>query len=80
MPDDGLVGLFPNDANGRPHSLRTRFAHDNPHWPVSGRKNALRALDLHRACDYLTCSTFVAAVIVSRDDFRYFRDREPEQL
>ncbi|MGK8489879.1 hypothetical protein [Nocardia asiatica] len=44
---------------------------------MSSRKNAIRALDLHRDCDHLSCATFVAAVIVSREDFRYFREREP---
>ncbi|MGK8525416.1 hypothetical protein ACRS6B_29465 [Nocardia asteroides] len=62
-------------ATGRWHPPRS--AHDNPHWPVSSPENAIRALDLHRECDYSACSTFVAAVIVSRDDFRYFRDRDP---
>ncbi|MBF6163525.1 hypothetical protein IU486_01900 [Streptomyces gardneri] len=78
MPDDRVTWLFPSDGTGRRGPLRSRFAHDNPHWPVSSRKNAIRALDLHCDCDYSTCSTFVAAVIVSRDNFRYFRDRAPE--
>ncbi|WP_067810617.1 hypothetical protein [Nocardia beijingensis] len=76
MLDDRVIVPFRTD---RPRPVRSRFAHDNPHWPVSGRKNAIRALDLHCDCDYRTCSTLVAAVIVSRDGFRYFRDRESER-
>lgn len=50
-----------------------RLAHDNPHWPVSDPESARQALELHRDCDFLSCATLVAAVIVSRENYRYFR-------
>ncbi|MGK8505300.1 hypothetical protein [Nocardia asiatica] len=52
-----------------------RWAHDNPAWPVSSRKAAVQAFMMHEDCDPLECSTRVAADIVSRDNYRYFRDR-----
>jgi hypothetical protein len=52
---------------------RSKYAHDNPQWAVSSRRNAAIAATLHRACDFTACSTLVAAIIVSRDDFAYFR-------
>ncbi|MBF6216908.1 hypothetical protein IU479_02135 [Nocardia abscessus] len=54
---------------------RSKYAHDNPQWAVSSRRNAAIAATLHRACDFTDCSTLVAATIVGRDDFAYFRDR-----
>lgn len=54
---------------------RSKYAHDNPQWAVSSRRNAAIAATLHRACDFAACSTLVAATIVARDDFAYFRDR-----
>ncbi|MGK8501612.1 hypothetical protein [Nocardia asiatica] len=65
---------FPVDRAER--SLpRSKYAHDNPQWAVSSRRNAAIAASLHRACDFTACSTLVAATIVSRNDFAYFRDR-----
>jgi hypothetical protein len=52
-----------------------RWAHSNPAWPVSSRKAAAQALRMHEGCDPLECSTWVAAVIVSRENYRYFRAR-----
>ena len=48
--------------------------HDNPHWPVRSPTDAANALLLHGDCPW-HCSTRVAALIVSRDDYRYFRVR-----
>lgn len=31
---------------------------------------------MHCDCDYSACATLVAAVIVSREDYRYFRRTE----
>jgi hypothetical protein len=60
----------------RVEELRSRLAHDNPKWAVSGPANARKALELHYTCDYSSCATLVAAVIVSREDYRYFRRTE----
>ncbi|WP_159849017.1 hypothetical protein [Nocardia sp. CY41] len=57
----------------RVEGLRSRLAHDNPQWAVSSPANARKALALHYDCDYSSCATRVAAVIVSREDYRYFR-------
>ncbi|MER7455346.1 hypothetical protein ABTW96_34255 [Nocardia beijingensis] len=57
----------------RVEELRSRRAHDNPHWPVSNPANAGKALEMHCDCDYSACATLVAAVIVSREDYRSFR-------
>ncbi|WP_280413270.1 hypothetical protein [Nocardia asiatica] len=77
MPDPATgatIHPFPVDRAER--SLpRSKYAHDNPHWAVSSHRNAAIAAALHRACDFATCSTLVAAIIVSRNDFAYFRDR-----
>ncbi|MGK8521436.1 hypothetical protein ACRS6B_07685 [Nocardia asteroides] len=56
--------------------LRSRLAHDNPRWAVSSPANARNALELHDDCDYASCATRVAAVIVSRENYRYFRRTE----
>jgi len=48
--------------------------HDNPHWPVRSPDDAARALLLHDECPW-HCSTRVAALLVSNDDYQYFRDR-----
>ncbi|WP_040794096.1 hypothetical protein [Nocardia higoensis] len=58
-------------------SIRTttdQRRHDNPHWPTRSPADAATALLLHGEC-LGHCSTKVAALIVSRDDYRYFRDR-----
>ncbi|WP_280478785.1 hypothetical protein [Nocardia asiatica] len=46
-----------------------------PDVAVSSHRNAAIAAALHRACDFAACSTLVAAIIFSRNDFAYFRDR-----
>ncbi|WP_174184955.1 hypothetical protein [Nocardia barduliensis] len=66
---NATIHPFPVDRS------RSKHAHDNPRWAVSSRRNAAMAAILHRACDFTTCSTLVAAIIVSRNDFAYFRDR-----
>ncbi|WP_157171999.1 hypothetical protein [Nocardia higoensis] len=48
--------------------------HDNPHWPTRSPRDATIALHLHGDCAW-HCSTKVAALLVSRDGYRYFRDR-----
>ena len=48
--------------------------HDNPHWPVHSPTDAANALVLHDECPW-HCSTRVAAIIVSRNDYQYFRAR-----
>lgn len=48
--------------------------HDNPHWPTRSPEQAANALLLHGGCSW-HCSTKVAANIVSRNDYQYFRDR-----
>ena len=48
--------------------------HDNPHWPVRSPVDAADALLLHSDCPW-HCSTRVAAIIVSRNDYQFFRDR-----
>ncbi|WP_039794251.1 hypothetical protein [Nocardia araoensis] len=69
MPDDEFgVRSLPAVAE-----FRSRLAHDNPRWVVASPANARKALDLHGDCDFSRCSTLVAAVIVSREDYRYFR-------
>ncbi|MEU7767127.1 hypothetical protein AB0B25_18600 [Nocardia sp. NPDC049190] len=55
----------------------SELAHDNPAWAVSSRENAVQARRIHRDCDAMQCATLVAAIIVTRNDFEYFRDREP---
>ncbi len=65
---------------GRAPSLRATAAtgerrHDNPHWPVRSPADAANALLLHGECPW-HCSTRLAAVLVSRDDYQYFRDRD----
>lgn len=47
--------------------------HDNPHWAVSSPNAAKTALEIHAGRHPLECSTKVAAVIVSRNNFQYFR-------
>ncbi len=49
--------------------------HDNPRWPTRSPRDAANALELHGDCAW-HCSTKVAALLVSRDDYRYFRDRD----
>ncbi|MBF6353631.1 hypothetical protein IU449_03540 [Nocardia higoensis] len=51
-----------------------KLRHDNPHWPVRSPAAAAAVLSLHGECPW-HCSTRVAALIVSADDYRYFRDR-----
>ena len=51
--------------------------HDNPHWPVRSPADARAALVLHCECPW-HCATRVAALIVSRNDYQYFRDRTKE--
>ena len=66
----------------RPRRNRTvvdaddKLRHDNPHWPVRSPTDAANALLLHEDCPW-HCSTRVAAIIVSRNDYQYFRDRDP---
>ncbi|MGW4719543.1 hypothetical protein [Nocardia sp. NPDC004260] len=56
--------------------LHARLAsHSNPTLPLMSRDAADKALDANGGCDPLQCSTRVAAVIVIRDDYRWFRDR-----
>ena len=47
---------------------------DTPHGPVRSPDDAAYALLLHDNCPW-HCSTRVAAIIVSRNDYQYFRDR-----
>lgn len=49
--------------------------HDNPHWPVQSPTDAANALALHGECPW-HCSTRVAALLVSDNNYQYFRDRE----
>ncbi|WP_040800766.1 hypothetical protein [Nocardia higoensis] len=51
-----------------------RLRHDNPHWPVRSPADAANALLVHGDCPW-HCSTRVAALLVSADAYRYFRDR-----
>ncbi|WP_157171887.1 hypothetical protein [Nocardia higoensis] len=55
-------------------SAADKRRHDNPHWPVRSPAAAAAALTLHGECPW-HCSTRIAALIVSADDYRYFRDR-----
>ncbi|MBF6354786.1 hypothetical protein IU449_09555 [Nocardia higoensis] len=55
-------------------SADDRARHDNPHWPVRSPEDAASALQLHGDCP-LSCSTRVAALRVSADDYQYFRER-----
>ncbi len=57
-----------------PEPTDARLRHDNPHWPVRSPGDAADALRLHDDCPW-HCSTRVAALIVSRDDYQYFRRR-----
>ena len=59
----------------RRHKATTdELRHDNPHWPVRSPTDAANALLLHDDCPW-HCSTKTAAIIVSRNDYQYFRDR-----
>jgi len=51
-----------------------QLRHDNPHWPVRSPADAAKALLVHDECPW-HCSTRVAAIIVSADGYRYFRNR-----
>ncbi|WP_040796810.1 hypothetical protein [Nocardia higoensis] len=55
-----------------------KLRHDNPHWPVRSPADAANALEIHGDCPW-HCSTRVAALIVSNDDYRYFRDRASDR-
>lgn len=51
-----------------------QLRHDNPHWPVRSPDDAAHALSIHGDCPW-HCSTKVAAICVSAEDYRYFHDR-----
>lgn len=51
--------------------------HDNPRWPVRSPADTRAALVLHGECPW-HCSTRLAALLVSRNDYQYFRDRTKE--
>ncbi len=55
--------------------LERLSSHNNPGLPLMSRTAADKAYEAHMDCDPLTCSTRVSAVIVIRDDYRWFRDR-----
>ncbi|MBF6357414.1 hypothetical protein IU449_23175 [Nocardia higoensis] len=55
-------------------ALTDESRHDNPHWPTRSPEHAANALLLHGGCAW-HCSTKVAALLVSRNDYQYFRDR-----
>ena len=57
-----------------PEATADEIRHDNPHWPVRSPADAADALHLHDECPW-HCSTRVAAIIVSRNNYQYFRDR-----
>ncbi|WP_328399524.1 hypothetical protein [Nocardia sp. NBC_00403] len=63
------------DSRARPSALKDKLRHDNPPWPVSSRADAEKALSVHQYCDPLECSTRVAAIIVTRNNCEYFRNR-----
>ncbi len=48
--------------------------HDNPRWPTRSPLDAENALLRHGDCAW-HCSTKVAALLVSRNGYQYFRDR-----
>jgi len=48
--------------------------HDNPRWPTRSPRDAENALVLHDDCAW-HCSTKVAALLVTRNDYQYFRER-----
>lgn len=50
-------------------------SHSNPALPLMSRNAADKALNMHEGCDPLQCSTRVAAEIVIREDYRWFRER-----
>ncbi|MBF6354929.1 hypothetical protein IU449_10295 [Nocardia higoensis] len=56
-----------------PETTNDHLRHDNPHWPVRSPTDAANALLLHGGCPW-HCSTRVAALLVSRNDFQYFRN------
>ncbi|WP_067859447.1 hypothetical protein [Nocardia shimofusensis] len=58
----------------RDRTATDRLRQDNPHWPVRSPVDAAKVLLLHGRCPW-HCSTRVAAILVSADDYRYFRDR-----
>lgn len=65
-------GRAPSGGQATTDELR----HDNPRWPVRSPADAAAALRIHDDCPW-HCATRVAAHIVSRDDYQYFRDRDP---
>ncbi|WP_040864351.1 hypothetical protein [Nocardia exalbida] len=60
-------------ASARLHDRLT--SHSNPALPLMNRDAADKAPDMREGCDPLQCSTRVAAEIVIRDDYRWFRER-----
>ncbi|MCC3326613.1 hypothetical protein [Nocardia abscessus] len=55
--------------------LERLASHSNPGLPLMSRTAADKALDAHEDCDLLQCSTLVAAQLVIRDNYRWFRER-----
>ena len=64
----------PSIRTPTPTPTTEQLRHDNPHWPVQSPTAAADALHLHGDCPW-HCSTRIAAIVVSRNDYQYFRDR-----
>jgi hypothetical protein len=64
------------DVDAALKRLHDRLAsHDNPSLPLMSREAADKAYRTHIDCDTAQCSTLVAAQIVIRDGYRWFRER-----
>lgn len=74
VPPHPVVVPLGRATSGRVVASPGQRRHDNPHWPVRSPDDAADALHLHGDCAW-HCATKVAAIRVSADDFRYFRDR-----
>jgi len=73
-PIGAVIPIGQAPSARRHQATADELRHDNPHWPVRSPTDAANALLLHGDCPW-HCSTRVAAIIVSRDDYQYFRVR-----
>ena len=73
-PNGAVIPIDHAPSIRPPEPTTDELRHDNPHWPVRSPTDAANALLLHDECPW-RCSTRVAAIIVSRNNYQYFRDR-----
>ncbi|WP_040800463.1 hypothetical protein [Nocardia higoensis] len=73
-PPPSICAVVPLEQAPSIRTTADERRHDNPHWPTRSPRDATSALLLHGECPW-HCSTKVAAIIVTRNDYQYFRDR-----